>query len=82
MYGNLLPKTGFALASIGVALTAYDVAWLVIGFFVISGALITLLKLFPRVAIEPISETGPTSPVRWRWRITVNGIPIGGRHRR
>ena len=82
MYGNLLPKTGFAMAGVGVALTAYDVAWLAIGFFVIAGGLITLMKFFPRVALEPISETGRASHVLWRWRVTVNGFPIGGRHRR
>ena len=82
MYGNLLPKAGFVLSSASVALTLYKVTWLVIGFFVIGGALITFSKFFPRVAIEPLSATDSTSHTSWRWRITVNGFKLGGRHRR
>ena len=82
MYGNVLPKTGFVLSGAGLALTAYRVTWLVIGLFVIGGALITLSKFFPRVAIEPLSHHDPGSRRRWRWRVTVNGFTRGGRHRR
>jgi hypothetical protein len=82
MYGNLLPKTGFILSTAGVALTVYKATWLIIGLFVIGGALITLSKFFPRLAIEPLAGTNSESHARWRWRITVNGSRFGGRHRR
>ncbi|MEU4243769.1 hypothetical protein [Actinoplanes sp. NPDC026619] len=82
MYGNLLPKAGLIVSTAGVTLTVYKVTWLVIGLFVIGGALITLSKFFPRVAMEPLPETGSSSHARWRWRITVNGFRAGGRHRR
>jgi hypothetical protein len=82
MYSNLLPKTGFVLSGAGVAMTVYKTTWLVIGLFVIGGALITLSKFFPRIAIEPLPRTGSTPHRRWRWRVTVNGFRMGGRHRR
>jgi hypothetical protein len=82
MYGNVLPKAGLVLSGAGVAMTVYRVTWLVIGIFVIGGTLITVSKLFPRVAIEPLSATDPGSRRRSRWRITVNGFTPGGRHRR
>lgn len=82
MYGNLMPKSGLALTGAGITSAAYDAAWSAIGFFVIVGTLITLSKFFPRMAMEPIPETGSARHVRWRWRVTVNGFPVGGRHRR
>lgn len=80
MYSNLLPKAGFALSTTGVALTLYKVTWMVIALFVIGGALITFSKFFPRVAIEPLSNSATHG--RWRWHVTVNGFKPGGRHRR
>jgi hypothetical protein len=82
MYSNLLPKAGFVLSGAGVAMSFYNVTWLVIGFFVIGGALVTLSKFFPRFALEPLSETDHASHAHWRWRVTVNGHALGGRHRR
>ena len=81
MYSNFLPKTGFTLSSAGFALTVYKVTWLAIGVFVIGGALITLSKFFPRIALEPLPESDSASHARWRWHITINGIKPGGRHR-
>lgn len=77
MYGSLLPRATVATTGIGVAMTAYRAAWYLIAFFVLAGTLLTVAKLFPRVAVEPIARRGRRS----RWRLTVNGRPLGGRHR-
>ncbi len=81
MYGNVLPKTGFVLSGAGVATTAYHLTWLAIAFFVLAGTVITVTKLFPRVAFEPLPETRPASRAGYRWRMTVNGVaPRSHRH--
>lgn len=80
MYGNVLPKTGWVLSGAGLATTAYHLTWLAIAFFVLAGTLITMAKLFPRIAIEPLPEARPASRVRYRWKVTVNGV-TPGRHR-
>lgn len=82
MYSSALPKTGLAFGAMGAATAAYQLAWLTIGLFVISGTLITLSKFFPRVAVEPLPDHRRITHACWRWRVTVNGVPVGGHHRR
>lgn len=72
MYQSMLPLTGAGLAFGGILVSVMNVVWLGIALAVIGGALITLSKFGPRVAIEPI----PVGVRGSRFRLTVNGRPI------
>ena len=73
MYQGMLPKTGAGLTIGGVALSALNLAWLGIAIAVIGGTLITLSKFGPRVAMEPV----PVGVKASRFRLTINGRPVG-----
>ena len=67
-----LSSTGY-LASTGTAALLGHL-WLAVAFLVVGGTLLTLAKLLPRVAVEPVRTTGDTH----RLRLTLNGNPVRG----
>ena len=73
MYTQVLPKTGIGvMAAGGVTLTVLNLVWVGIALAVIGGAIVTLSKMGPRVAFEPV----PVGVSGSRWRLTVNGRPL------
>ena len=78
----MLPKTGIGLTIGGLAMSALNLIWLGIALAVIGGALLTLTKFGPRVAVEPV----PVGVRGSRFRVTFNGRPMWSRaaprHRR
>jgi hypothetical protein len=77
MYSSPAPNlatTGY-LASTGSAALLGQL-WLAVAFLVIGGMLLTLLKLFPRVAVEPVR--GPHESAH-RFRLTLDGRVLRGR---
>jgi hypothetical protein len=66
-----LSTTGY-LASTGTAALLGQL-WLAVAFLVVGGVLLTVAKLFPRVAVEPVR--GEDEP-RHRVRLTVNGRAV------
>jgi len=73
----MLPKTGLGLTVGGVTLGVLNVVWLGVAVAVVGGALITLSKFGPRVAVEPV----PVGVSGSRFRLTVNGRPLSRRRR-
>ena len=65
------------LASTGTAALVGQL-WLAVAFLVVGGMLLTLVKLFPRVAVEPV-RTGTEEAARIRF--TVNGRAVSRRGR-
>lgn len=66
-----LSTSGY-LASTGTAALLGQL-WLAVAFLVVGGMLLTLLKVLPRVAVEPVrTDTDPTH----RLRLTLNGRPL------
>jgi hypothetical protein len=63
-----LGSTGY-LASTGTAALLGQL-WLAVAFLVVGGALLTVAKLFPRVAVEPVRSAGESDH---HLRFTVNG---------
>jgi len=77
MYSGMLPKTGIGLTVAGVTLSVLNVIWLGVALAIIGGTLITLTKIGPRLAIEPI----PVGVRGSRFRLTLNGRPVSFRSR-
>lgn len=81
MYTGMLPKTGAGLTVAGVTLSTLNLIWVGIALAVLGGALITLAKFGPRMAIEPM----PVGVRGSRFRLTFNGRPVrfgsSARHR-
>jgi hypothetical protein len=77
MYSGMLPKTGAGLAVGGVFLSTLDLMWVGIGIAVVGGALVTLSKFGPRIAVDAV----PYGVRGTRYRLTYNGRPIFRRHR-
>jgi hypothetical protein len=75
VYQGVLPVTGAGLAFGGVAMSVLNMAWLGVAIAVIGGALITLSKFGPRIAVEPV----PVGVRGSRLRVTCNGRPISWR---
>ncbi|WP_305783094.1 hypothetical protein [Symbioplanes lichenis] len=73
----MLPRTGIGLTLGGVTMTALNLVWLGIAAAVIGGTLITLSKLAPRVAVEPV----PVGVRGSRFRVTWNGRPVTRRRK-
>jgi hypothetical protein len=71
----MLPKTGIGLTLGGMTMTALNLIWLGIALAVIGGALLTLTKFGPRVAVEPV----PVGVRGSRFRLTFNGRPVTSR---
>lgn len=69
-----LTTSGY-LASTGTAALVGQL-WLAVAFLVVGGMLLTLLKVFPRVAVEPVRTGHEDRP---RFRFTVNGRRPGRR---
>jgi len=81
MYQGMLPKTGIGLAAGGMTLSLLNLVWIGIAIAVVGGALITLSKFGPRIAVEPV----PIGVSGSRFRLTVNGEQLSlrrGQHRR
>lgn len=57
------------LASTGTAALLGQL-WLAVAFLVVGGMLLTLAKVLPRLAVEPVRAEGDT---RHRVRLTLNG---------
>ena len=78
----MLPKTGIGLTLGGVTMSVLNLLWLGIALAVLGGALITLTKFGPRIALEPV----PVGVRGSRFRLTFNGRPVtvrsAPRHRR
>jgi len=78
----MLPKTGIGLTLGGVTMSVLNLLWLGIALAVLGGALITLTKFGPRIAVEPV----PVGVRGSRFRLTFNGRPVTARgaprHRR
>jgi uncharacterized protein (DUF58 family) len=72
MYSGMLAKTGAGLTLGGVTLSVLNLFWLGIALAVIGGALLTLTKFGPRIAIEPV----PVGVRDSRFRLTYNGRPV------
>jgi hypothetical protein len=72
MYTAMLPRTGVGLTVGGLGLSALNLLWAGIALAVIGGALITLTKFGPRLAVEPI----PVGVRGSRFWLTVNGRPV------
>lgn len=79
MYQGMLPKTGLGLAIGGATLTVLHVIWIGIALAVLGGLLVTLTKVGPRIALEPL----PVGVRGSRLALTVNGRPLwwAGGHR-
>lgn len=81
MYQGMLPKTGIGLTAGGMTLSLLNLVWVGIAIAVVGGALITLSKFGPRIAIEPV----PVGVSGSRFRLTVNGEQVSlrgkGQHR-
>jgi hypothetical protein len=73
----MLPKTGFGFAVGGVTFGVLHLMWLGVALAVIGGALITVSKFGPRVAVEPL----PVGVRGSRFRLTCNGEPVSWRNR-
>jgi hypothetical protein len=69
-YSPTLGGTGTLPMTAG-AIAVYQSLWLGIAIMVVGATLVTVAKLFPRVAIEPVQEHG-----RYRLGLTVNGRPV------
>ena len=69
-----LTTSGY-LASTGTAALVGQL-WLAVAFLVVGGMLLTLVKIFPRVAVEPVRGRHEAGP---RLRFTVNGRRPGRR---
>ena len=54
MYTGMLPKTGLGLTLGGVTMSVLNLVWLGIALAVIGGALLTLTRFGPRIAVEPV----------------------------
>lgn len=66
-----LPVTGVGFTVGGITLSLYQLTWIGIAMVVIGATILTVGKLFPRIAIEPVPRGG-----RWRFALTVNGRPV------
>lgn len=77
MYTGMLPKTGLGLTLGGVTMSVLNLVWLGIALAVIGGALLTLTKFGPRIAVEPV----PVGVRGSRFRLTCNGRPVTARSR-
>ena len=64
-----------ALAATGTSAGVFHVLWLAVVLMILGGCLLTIAKLGPRVAVEPVRR----SDGRHRLRLTWNGRPIGRR---
>jgi hypothetical protein len=71
---SALPRTGAGLTVGGVVLSALDLMWIGIAIAVIGAAVLTLSKLFPRVAVDAV----PVGVDGGRLQLTVSGRPVGG----
>jgi hypothetical protein len=78
VYQSFLPKTGAGLTVGGLALSTLNLLWIGVAVAVLGGALVTLSKFGPRVAVEPV----PVGLRGSRFRVTVNGRPARTGHRR
>jgi len=72
MYSGMLPKTGAGITLAGITLSALNLIWVGVALAVIGGTLITLTKVGPRLALEPM----PVGVRGSRFQLTVNGRPI------
>ncbi|GGK89402.1 hypothetical protein [Mangrovihabitans endophyticus] len=77
MYHSALPKTGAGLTVGGVTLAAMNMLWVGIAIAVLGGALITVSKFGPRLAVDP----APVGTRGTRWQLTWNGRPLRRRGR-
>lgn len=77
MYSGMLPKTGASMTIGGATLSALGLVWVGIAFAVVGGALVTVSKFGPRIAVEPI----PVGVRGSRLRLTYNGRPVRFRRR-
>jgi hypothetical protein len=66
-----LSTSGY-LASTGTAALLGQL-WLAVAFLVVGGMLLTLVKVLPRLAVEPVRADHET---RHRFRLTLNGRPV------
>lgn len=64
-----------ALAATGASAGLLHALWLAVVLMILGGTLLTIAKLGPRVAIEPVRRTDG----RYRLRLTWNGRPVGRR---
>ncbi len=69
-----LGTTGY-LASTGTAALLGQL-WLAVALLVIGGTLLTIAKVLPRLAVEPVRTDDES---RHRLRVTVNGRPVRNR---
>lgn len=60
------------LAATGLVAGVNDMLWYAVVLLIVGGSMVTLMKLSPRVAVEPTRRPDG----RYRWTLTVNGRPV------